>query len=146
MLDCQIIGECRGAKPLCRGLGLSPSVFKVPQIGGFRGLIKDTMSNSSYHRSSIAGATLRAALIDRYPEYSEYSDEGCKLSPSCLKCPLPKCRLDVQAEGRRSARLLRDREILRQRKTNGKTIAQLAQSYGLSTRTIHRIIRRSSHE
>jgi hypothetical protein len=93
-----------------------------------------------------AGATRRVAPADRLPDYTEYPDQGCKLSPSCLKCPLPKCHLDVQAEGRRTARLLRDREILRRINVEGKSIAELARSYGLSRRTIYRIIRRSLDE
>jgi hypothetical protein len=85
-------------------------------------------------------------ICDRLPDYCDYRDDGCALCPSCLRCTLPKCRHDVQAEGKRTARLLRDREILRQRKVHGKTVTELAQSYGLSKRTIQRIIRRSSHE
>ena len=25
-------------------------------------------------------------------------DQGCYFSPSCLKCPLPRCRYDVRAD------------------------------------------------
>ena len=83
---------------------------------------------------------------DRLPVYSEYIDRGCDLSPSCLKCPLPRCRHDLEARGSRSARTLRDREILRQRTTAGKNVAELATEFDLSKRTIQRIIRRLSNE
>lgn len=100
----------------------------------------------SHSEGTTVGATRRVAPVDHHLEYSEYNDEGCGFSPSCLKCPLPKCRLDVQAEGRRTARLLRDREIIRKVNVEGKSIAEMARTYGLSRRTIHRIVRRSSHD
>ncbi|MCX5994857.1 MAG: helix-turn-helix domain-containing protein [Chloroflexi bacterium] len=93
-----------------------------------------------------ARATRWVAPTDRLPDYSEYHDQGCDLSPSCLKCPLPKCRHDVQVEGKRGARLLRDRAILRQRSLAGKSVAELATEFDLSKRTIQRIIRRLSNE
>ena len=85
-------------------------------------------------------------VADRLPDYSDYRDQGCDLSPSCLRCPLPRCRHDVEAQGSRSVRMLRDREILRQRTTAGKSVAELATEFNLSKRTIQRIIRRLSHE
>lgn len=83
---------------------------------------------------------------DRLPDYSDYRDQGCDLSPYCLKCPLPGCRYDVEAKGKRSARMQRDNEILRQRTAAGKSIAELATEFDLSKRTIQRIIRRLSNE
>jgi AraC-like DNA-binding protein len=85
-------------------------------------------------------------VADRLPDYSEYRDRGCDLSPHCLKCPLPRCRHDLEAHSKRSARMLRDREILRQRTTAGKSVAELATEFDLSKRTIQRIIRRLSNE
>ena len=83
---------------------------------------------------------------DSHPEYQEYRDEGCDLFSSCLRCPLPRCRYDEQAEGRRPARMLRDREIMRQRALAGRSVAELAQAFGVSKRTVQRIIRRSRSE
>jgi hypothetical protein len=83
---------------------------------------------------------------DRLPDYSDYHDQGCDLSPYCLKCPLPGCRYDVETQGKRSTRMLRDREILRQRTAAGKSVAGLATEFDLSKRTIQRIIRRLSNE
>ena len=31
---------------------------------------------------------------DSLPEHARYKDEGCELSPSCLRCPLPRCQYD----------------------------------------------------
>ena len=36
-----INGECRGAKPLCRGFGGIPQYQIPPKIGGYRGLKTD---------------------------------------------------------------------------------------------------------
>jgi len=82
--------------------------------------------------------------VDPLPDYFDYCDEGCDLFPSCLKCPLPRCRYDEQAGGRRAATRLRDGELLRQRKAHGKSVAELARSFGVSKRTIQRIIRAST--
>ena len=81
---------------------------------------------------------------DRLPDYSEYRDQGCDLSPSCLRCPLPKCRHDKQEGGRRVSKRLRDLEIFKQRTESGRSISELATEFDLSKRTIQRIIRRSS--
>ncbi len=83
---------------------------------------------------------------DRLPDYSEYRDQGCDLSPSCLRCPLPKCRHDKQEGGRRVSKRLRDLEILRQRTMSGRSVSELATEFDLSKRTIQRIIRRLSNE
>lgn len=83
---------------------------------------------------------------DPLPDYSEYCDQGCDLFPSCLKCPLPRCRHDEQAGGRRPTKQLRDQELLRQQRSAGKSVAELARGFGVSKRTVQRIIRRSHNE
>ncbi len=70
-------------------------------------------------------------------EEFEYRDEGCELFPSCLSCPLPVCRYDEPR--RRWAKEARDREISRLY-YQGKSAAELAKSFGVSKRTIYRII------
>lgn len=85
-------------------------------------------------------------VTDQLPDYFEYRDQGCDLSPSCLKCPLPKCRYDKQEGGRRVSKRLRDLEIFRQRTASGRSISELATEFDLSKRTIQRIIRRLSNE
>ncbi len=32
--------------------------------------------------------------IDALPEHTRYNDNGCDLYPSCLRCPLPRCRYE----------------------------------------------------
>ncbi len=73
-------------------------------------------------------------------EEFEYKDEGCDLSPSCLNCPLPRCRYD----GGLPANELRDAEIVRLCR-EGKGVREVAAMFQLSTRTIQRILRRSQN-
>ena len=86
---------------------------------------------------------------DALPDYFDYRDEGCSLFPSCLRCPLPRCRYDEPAgggKGRRPTKMLRDKEMLRQYSVMGKCVAELAEGFGVSRRTVQRIIRRASNE
>ena len=72
-------------------------------------------------------------------EHCEYRprNKGCDLFPSCLRCPLPKCRYDNP--GRQTGKELRNREMVRLRKA-GMEVKELAQRFGVSKRTVHRII------
>ncbi|KKN06497.1 hypothetical protein LCGC14_1076700 [marine sediment metagenome] len=38
--------------------------------------------------------TLRLVRRDALPEDSTYYDDGCEVAPSCLACPLVRCRYD----------------------------------------------------
>lgn len=83
---------------------------------------------------------------DWLPEACHYHDEGCDLAPSCLGCPFPLCRYDEPGELQRQARGTRDRDLLRLRRQKGMSLGQLARRFGISTRTVHRILRRGNHE
>jgi AraC-like DNA-binding protein len=74
---------------------------------------------------------------DYLPEEYEYRDDGCDLFPSCLNCPLPRCRYDEN--GKRVKKGLRDKRILGLR-MEGKGVKELAQEFKLSQRTVQRII------
>ncbi len=84
----------------------------------------------------------REARGDALPEHIHYQDEGCDLSPSCLNCVLPLCRYD-QPGGIRGLRTRgRDEEIIRLRQSERVPIATLARRFGVSRRTVFRILRR----
>jgi hypothetical protein len=70
-----------------------------------------------------------------------FPDTGCELSPSCLRCPLARCKYDVPGGGRRLVTQSRDREIARLRRRHGVPIDMLAQTYGVTRRSIFRILR-----
>ena len=79
---------------------------------------------------------------DRLPENTSYRDTGCDLYASCLACPLPQCRYDEPGWVQRSERNGRYERILQFREAHPMPVAQLAAQFGISTRTIHRIVRR----
>lgn len=85
-------------------------------------------------------------MADLPPEESDYPDLGCELAPACLTCPFPRCRYDEPAPRRNSAKLTRNGEILRLHQREGKSISELARRFGLSKRSIHRILRRAANE
>jgi len=78
---------------------------------------------------------------DTLPENTRYRDNGCDISESCLHCPLPLCRYDdpgwLQSENRRN----RDDEIVKLRHEKLST-AEIAKRFGVSTRTVHRVVQR----
>jgi hypothetical protein len=80
-------------------------------------------------------------MEDLLLEEDECRDQGCDLFPSCLNCPLRRCRYDERG-GRTATNELRDEEILRL-KDEGKNVNELAGLFGISKRTVHRILRRA---
>ncbi|MDP2949726.1 MAG: helix-turn-helix domain-containing protein [Chloroflexota bacterium] len=79
---------------------------------------------------------------DALPESTHYRDEGCDLYSSCLACPLPRCRYDEPGGARALLNLGRDREILHLRRRQGLAVETLARRYGVSRRTVFRILRK----
>ena len=68
-----------------------------------------------------------------------YMDAGCSLFPKCLECPLPRCRYDMRAGGQELRKTIRNLKI-KQGLDEGRTIKELAEEYGLSERTIRRVV------
>ena len=82
------------------------------------------------------------ARSDALPEYVDYTDTGCDLYASCLRCPLPRCRYEVNGGATAILRAGRDASILEAAKRNGATVDDLARMFGLSRRTIFRVLER----
>ncbi len=78
---------------------------------------------------------------DALPEHTDYRDTGCELAPSCLACPLARCRYDEPVTLRRLTADRRDREIAYIRRRYRAPIKMLASAYGLTRRSIFRILR-----
>lgn len=78
-------------------------------------------------------------LLDLLPEELDYRDEGCELAPSCLGCPFDRCRYDDWE--RHPAKSLRDSHIVLLH-AQGSPVIELARRFGLSTRTVQRILKR----
>jgi hypothetical protein len=79
--------------------------------------------------------------LDLLPEYCRYQDDGCEFADSCLNCPFPDC-IYAQPGGRQQwLKSLRDKEVLKLH-SQGKSVRELAEMFGLSSRTIQRILKR----
>ena len=78
---------------------------------------------------------------DTLPEHTPYRDSGCDLAPSCLRCPLARCQFDVPGGAEKLLAERRDREITLLRRRHRAPIDMLAETYGLSRRSIFRILR-----
>lgn len=80
---------------------------------------------------------------DLLPENCTYADTGCELSGSCLHCPFTQCVYETP-RGKQSLRTaLRDRQIAGLFR-GGKDTAVLAAMFGVSKRTIQRIVRKNT--
>jgi transcriptional regulator of acetoin/glycerol metabolism len=85
--------------------------------------------------------SFRRPRVDALPENVDYRDTGCDLYPSCLRCPLPRCRYDDPGGAAQMLRSGRDATILRLAERDGLPISQLAEMFGVSRRTIFRVLR-----
>ena len=84
------------------------------------------------------------ALLDVVPERYPYHDDGCEVSSSCLKCPLPQCKYDDPGWFQRHKRNGRDREVMAAMRGDGLSVPEVAARFALSQRTVFRILRRAS--
>ena len=66
--------------------------------------------------------------------------DGCDVSPSCLNCPLPRCKYDDPGWIRRERRKKRDHAVIEAREREGLTVRQLTKRFRVSERTIFRIL------
>lgn len=78
---------------------------------------------------------------DTLPEHTRYKDDGCDMSPSCLDCPLPLCKYDDPGWIQRESKRVRDDSIYRAR-LDGDAVNDIARRFGVSPRTVHRVISR----
>ncbi len=79
---------------------------------------------------------------DALPEHTHYRDEGCDIHPSCLTCPLPRCRYDEPGGIRALLGAYRDRMIAQMRQ-QGMGIDELARRFGVSRRTVFRALEKA---
>jgi hypothetical protein len=84
--------------------------------------------------------------LDLPPEYCHYQDNGCEFADSCLDCPFPECVYAQPGGKRRWLKNLRDEAVLRLFTTQGKKVKELALMFGVSRRTVQRILKRGKNE
>ncbi len=82
----------------------------------------------------------RVARQDALPERVEYRDRGCDIFPSCLSCPLPRCRYDEPGGVRALLNRERDREIRRLRLDHELPVDEIALRFRVSRRTVFRAL------
>lgn len=82
------------------------------------------------------------APVDTLPELFPYRDDGCHVHPHCLTCPLPRCIYDEPGL-QRQWRQERDRQLLEMYRSGGIRVETLARRFGLSKRTVFRVLARA---
>lgn len=75
-----------------------------------------------------------------------YTDTGCEASPSCLTCPLPVCKYDVPGGVRQARRLQADAERIAVMEREGLMVAEAAERFGITERTMFRILERNRED
>ena len=85
----------------------------------------------SIHDTPIG--SLARVRKDLLPEYAPPRDKGCEVSPSCLDCPLAVCRYDAHGRNWRNSAIRRQRR-------SGVKVQEIADHFGLSARTVHRVL------
>jgi transposase-like protein len=94
------------------------------------------------HALGVRPGALRRARSDALPENTQYVDTGCDVHPSCLTCPLVRCRYDEPGGTRRLLSEGRDRSIVALRRS-GHGVEEIASRFGVSRRTVFRALARS---
>ncbi len=109
------------------------------QLDTLLDVIERAPRRSAYadRRSHARPATGRG---DPPPEQVEYRDDGCDIFPSCLSCPLPRCRYDVPGGLRTLINRERDQQIRSLRDDAGLTVDEIAERFQLSRRTVFRAL------
>src|SRR3972149_1182810 len=90
---------------------------------------------TSDRRPDGCHANGRKVRSDALPEYLDYRDGGCEMAPTCLRCPLERCRYDAPGGARTLVLGARDEEV-RRRRVEGTGIDTLAAAFGLSRRSV----------
>jgi hypothetical protein len=103
--------------------------------------VQQTRTASFGGQALPTGKRVRA---DALPEYTRYRDDGCDAHPTCLTCPLSRCRYDEPGGLRALLNADRDQEIVACR-LGGATVDDLAGRFGVSRRTVFRILEAGPH-
>ena len=85
---------------------------------------------------------------ERYSRRSQgglYEDTGCELAgvDSCLKCPLPVCKEEMDgSQIQRLRNQLLDTERAERMRRRGWSVARAAEEFGVTQRTVFRMLAR----
>lgn len=95
-------------------------------------------------RSALSGDG--SGEMDFLPEYCHYRDEGCEFASSCLSCPFQKCIFELPGGKQHWLKRRRDSEVVRLFADEGRGVKELAVMFGISQRTVQRIIERAKDD
>ena len=76
------------------------------------------------------------------PSFFDYEDTGCEVASTCLECPLPRCKFDDMEWFTKYRRLARDLQMVTVIDNEGLSIAQAAERFSVTPRTVFRILSR----
>jgi len=82
---------------------------------------------------------MRGAELANYPD-------GCDVHPHCLECPLPECKYDMPSGYVQWKNGQRNEKIVEAIEARGLIVKDVAEEFGLSERTIMRIVARYRNE
>ena len=82
---------------------------------------------------------------ERDPIMTQLMDDGCEVSGSCLKCPLPQCRYDDPVGYQAFKRNQKDQEWFKIANEEGLSNQQAADRFGVTPRTMFRIKARAQN-
>ncbi len=102
-------------------------------------IFKATVGGTLADRSSAVRLRKVRMRADSLPEYTRYKDDGCSISASCFDCPLPRCRYEEPGGLRGVLNAMRDEEMT-QLRLSGMSVGELAGHFGVSRRTVFRVI------
>ena len=77
------------------------------------------------------------------PGFYHYEDTGCEVASTCLGCPLPRCKFDDMAWFAKYRRLARDLWMTSVIQDEGLSIAEAAERFAVTPRTVFRVLSRS---
>ena len=99
------------------------------------------IESNQFDCGSCEFAEMNDFTTDLPPEYCQYHDEGCEFAQSCLNCHLPVCVYDEPGGKQRLLKRRRAAEMARLYTREGKSIGELAQIFGVSSRTVQRALK-----
>ena len=84
--------------------------------------------------------------LDLLPEQTQYKDEGCEMSPSCLSCPLARCIFDTPHGKQTLIKRRRDEEMAKLYREKHPAHREMARIFNVSTRTVQRALKNRKSE
>jgi hypothetical protein len=87
---------------------------------------------------AVPTGVLPRVRSNELPDGIAYTDSGCELHASCLRCPRARCIEDERLEGN----VPRDRQIALLHQRRDVRVADIAAAFGLTRRQISRIVRK----